>query len=556
MRVRNLSYDAQPLEVRMKLRRMLAIAVLLISVTAYGDAPGVYALTGATVHPVSGPAMTNGVVIIRNGLIEAAGANAAIPPDATVIDVAGLHVYPGLIDAQTSLGFAAPPARRGSGQGGGGGSAQAARAERPAEPTPDFLAVRNANISDDDAEARRAIGVTTVVTAPAHGIFNGQSAVVNLGSGPIESRVIRSPAALQISFNPRPTWTYPDSLMGVVSYIRQTFFDAQQHVAATEIYGRSPAGFERPRESPALDALRPALRRDMPVVFVADTDTMMRRAMAIAGELNLRYVLSGARGGYELANELKNVPVLVSVKWPTAPADKEDREDQPLRVIRDRQLQPTTPAVLQKNGVSFALVSGPGKAGDFLPGIRKAIENGLSAADALRATTLAPARIFGVDRQLGSLERGKIANVIVSDKPLFDKDAKVRRVFVDGREIRLAPDDKTRGDADDDAAPSASAVDGTWALTVRTPTGNVAIQVTLRSEDGKITGTFSGDRGSGDIRGGSFDGNAVEFTISANAENEAEASDWVFRGTVSADTMSGTVATTIGNFEFSGSRSR
>ena len=532
----------------MMLRRLVAFAFLLSSVTSYADAPGVYALTGATVHPVSGPAVANGVVVIRNGLIEAAGANAAIPPDATVIDVAGMHVYPGLIDAQTSLGFAAAPARRGPGGGGGGGGA-AARAERPAEPTPDALAVRNANISDDDAEARRAIGVTTVVTAPAQGIFNGQSAIVNLGSGPIESRVIKSPAALQISFNPRPTWTYPDSLMGVVSYIRQTFFDAQQHVAATEVYGRSPAGFERPRESPALDALRPVLRRDLPVVFVADSDTMLRRAMAIAKEMNLRYVLSGARGGYNLAGELKNVPVLVSVKWPAAPSDKEDREEQPLRLIRERQLQPTTPSVLQKNGVSFALVSGPGKAGDFLPGIRKAIENGLSADDALRATTIAPARIFGIDRQLGSLERGKIANVIVSDKPLFDKDAKVKRVFVDGREIRLPADDRKREDA-----PSEGPIDGSWALTVRTPQGNVAIQVALRVEDGKLSGTFSGDRGSGDIRGGSFDGTAVEFTISA--QNEAEASDWVFRGTVSGDTMNGSVATTLGNFEFSGSRSK
>lgn len=536
----------------MMLRRLVAFAVLLISVTAYGEAPGVYALTGATVHPVSGPAVANGVVVIRNGLIEAAGANAAIPPDATVIDVAGMHVYPGLIDAQTSLGFTTPSTRRGGGGGGGGGAAAAARAERPAEPTPDFLAVRNAGISDDDAEARRAIGVTTVLTAPAHGIFNGQSAIVNLGGGPIESRVIKSPAALQISFNPRPTWTYPDSLMGVVSYIRQTFFDAQRHVIATEVYGRSPAGLERPQESAALDALRPVLRRDLPVVFVADTDTMMRRAMAIAKEMNLRYVLSGARGGYELAGELKNVPVLVSVRWPVAPADKDDREEQPLRVIRERQLQPTTPSVLARNGVSFALVSGPGKAGDFLPGIRKAIENGLSADDALRATTIAPARIFGVDRQLGSLERGKIANVIVSDKPLFEKDAKVKRVFVDGREIRLAADDRATGDD----APSSSPVDGTWALTVRTPSGNVSIQVTLRAEDGKLSGTFSGDRGSGELRGGSFDGTAIDFSISVNAENEAEASDWVFRGTVSGDTMSGTVATTIGNFEFSGSRSK
>ena len=525
----------------MEFRRLVAFAVLFLPLLARADAPGVYAITGGTVHTVSGAPIANGTVVVRDGLIEAAGANVAIPPDATIIDVAGSHVYPGLIDAHTSLGFATPSARRGPG---------AERTERPAEPTPDFLAIRNVKLTDDDADARRAIGVTTIATAPAHGIFNGQSAVVNLGSGPIESRVIKSPAALQISFNTRPTWTYPDSLMGVMSYLRQTFLDAQQHVEATAIYARSPSGLERPQENPGLDALRPVLRRELPVVFVADTELMMRRAMTLAREWNVQYAIAGARQGYAMPADLKNVPVLVSVKWPTPPADKDDRAEQPLRVIRDRQLAPTTPSVLAKNGVAFALVSGAGKTGDFLPGIRKAIENGLSAGDALRATTIAPARILGVDRQLGTLERGKIANVVVSDKPIFDKDAKVKRVFVDGREIRLPAEEKK------DAPSTPSAIDGTWAISVRAPQGSVAIQMTLRAEDGQVSGTFSGDRGSGEIKSGTLAGTAFELTISANAQNEAEASDWVFRGTLEGDAMSGTVTTTIGDFEFSGSRSK
>lgn len=526
----------------MTLRRLAAIVLSLVPTLVYADAPGVYAITGGTVHPGSGAAIANGTVVIRNGLIEAAGANLSVPPDATAIDATGMHVYPGLIDAQTSLGFASAAPRGERGNRGGGG-------DRPAEPTPDSLAVRTMKLSDDDADARRASGVTTIVTAPSAGIFNGQSAIVNLGGGAIDSEVIKSPAALQISFNPRPSWTYPDSLMGVMAYIRQTFFDAQQHVAASEIYAKSPAGLERPSENPGLEALRPAIRRDMPVVFIADSESMMRRAQVLARELNLQLIVSGARQGYMMPADLKNVPVLVSVKWPTAPSDKDDREDQPLRIIRDRQLEPTTPSVLQKNGVNFALVSGAGKAGDFLPGIRKAIENGLSADDALRATTIAPAKIFGIDRQLGSLERGKIANVVVSDKPLFDKDAKVKRVFVDGREMHLNADDKKS-----DAA-SASAVDGTWALTVRMPEGSAAIQVTLHSENGQLTGSYAGDRGSGDIRNGSFDGTAVEFTIAATSPN-AESSDWVFRGKVDGDDMSGTVASTLGNFEFTGSKSK
>jgi imidazolonepropionase-like amidohydrolase len=512
------------------------------------DAPGVYAITGGTVHPASGPDIANGIVVIRDGLVEAVGANVTIPSDATTIDVKGAHVYPGLIDAQTSLGFAAAatPSRRG---GGGGAGSGAGGGERPAEPTPDSLALRNVRLTDDDAEGRRATGVLTIVTAPSNGIFNGQSVLLNLGSGPADSRVLKSPAALQIAFNPRPTWTYPDSLMGVMSFLRQNFMDAQQQQAARDIYTRSPAGLQRPADNAALDALQPVLRRDVPVVFIADSVTMIHRAQMLAKEFNLRPIISGARQGYAVADELKGAPVLVSVKWPTAPTDKDDRDDQPLRVIRERQLAPTTPAALAKSGVTFALVSGAGKTGDFLPGIRKAIENGLSAADALRATTIAPARIFGVDRQLGSIEKGKIANLVVSDKPIFDKDAKVKRVFVDGREIRLPAEDKKPADS------AASPIDGTWALSIRAPEGNVSMQVTLRLEGSQLTGTFSGDRGSGDIRGGTFDGTAFQFSLSANAQNTAEATDWVFAGTLADKTMSGSVTTTLGKFEFSGSKS-
>ena len=243
--------------------------------------------------------------------------------------------------------------------------------------------------------------------------------------------------------------------------------------------------------------------------------------------------------------ELKDVPVLVSVNWPEAPSRKEDREEQPLRIIRDRQLAPTTPSVLAKNGVQFALVTGGADADEFLSGIRKAITNGLSADDALRAVTITPARIFGVDRQLGTIERGKIANLAVSDKPIFERNAKVTRLFVDGREIRPQPATARATD---------SPVNGTWNLSVQTPQGNVSIVVTLKAESGHLSGTYSGDRGSGDISGGTFDRPTVQFTISM--QSGGEAGDWVFRGTITDDAIEGTVSTNLGSFPFTGSRSR
>jgi imidazolonepropionase-like amidohydrolase len=533
-------------------RRFLCFSVvflLFLTASAFADAPGVYAISGGTVHPVSGPEIANGVVIIRDGLIESVGASVAIPADATVIDVKGGHIYPGLIDAQTSLGFPSATVTRRRGP-----AAPGARAPEPLPETgPSFLAFREAKLSDDDIDAKRGTGVTTIVTAPAFGIFNGQSVALNLGGGTMESRVIRNPATQQISFNPRPAWTYPDSLMGVISYIRQTFMDAQQYSAARAIYDKNPAGYKRPDESPSLEALGGVLRRDILVVFVADSELMMRRAEAIAKEFNVKMIIAGARQGYKMGDELKSLgaPVLVSTKWATAPAAKEDRDEQPLRVIRDRQLQPTTPAVLAKNGVLFALVSGPGKTGDYISGIRKAIDNGLSADDALRATTINPAKIIGIDRQLGSLDHGKIANIVITDKPIFDKESKVKRIFVDGREAKVPTEDDKKKAA---AATAATPVDGTWSLVVKTSAGDVSISATLRVENGQVSGTFSGDRGSGDIGNGTFDGTTVQFSIAVQSKVETETGDWVFHGTLHGANMDGTVSTTLGTFPFTGSK--
>ncbi|MGA8808606.1 MAG: amidohydrolase family protein [Thermoanaerobaculia bacterium] len=532
-------------------RRFLCFSVfplLFLAASAFADAPGVYAITGGTIHPVSGPEITNGAVIIRDGLIESVGSAQAIPPDATIIDVKGGHIYPGLIDAQTSLGFPSGTAPRRRGPAAAGARAP----EVLPETGPSFLAFREAKLSDDDLDAKRATGVTTIVTAPAFGIFNGQSVALNLGGGTMESRVIRNPVSQQISFNPRPAWTYPDSLMGVISYIRQTFMDAQQYSAARAIYDKNPAGYKRPDDSSSLEALGGVLRRDVPVVFVADSELMIRRAEAIAKEFNVRMIVAGARQGYKMGDELKSLgaPVLVWTKWSTAPTTKEDREEQPLRVIRDRQLQPTTPAVLAKSGVLFALVSGTGKAGDYFPGIRKAIENGLSADDALRATTINPAKIIGIDRQLGSIEKGKIANIVVTDKPIFDKESKVKRIFVDGREAKVPTEDEKKKSAA--STSTGTGVDGTWSFVVKATSGDVNISATLKVENGQISGTYSGDHGSGDVGNGTFDGTTVQFSIAAGGKDEA--GDWVFHGTLHGANMDGTVSTTLGTFPFTGSK--
>lgn len=531
----------------MRVHQSLTISVLvLFSAAAYAAAPGVYAVVGGTVHRASGPPIENGTVVIRSGLIETVGSNLTIPADATVIDVKGQHVYPGLFDAQTSLGLPAPPRRRR--QPPGQPQQQREEEQRGPVPSPSYVAAQHLSFEQEALDSRRARGITTVLVAAASDIFNGQSAILNLAGDNPQSMLIKTPASMQISFAPRSGfWTFPGSLMGVVYHIRQTFLDAQHNETATAIYARNPLGKERPVPTPDLEALRPVLRRELPVVFVAHDELMIRRAAEIAREFNLRWIVSGARQSYRIGDYLRQtgVPVLLSVDFPKPPTAR--REDQPLRDIRDRVLSPTGPAELEKRNVRYALVSGPATSpADFIRGIRKTIEKGLDEEAALRAVTLSPAQIFGVDRQIGSIDRGKIANLFVSDKKFFEPEAKVTNLWIDGRLISLPEEEPEEEDEE-------SPVAGTWNLIVRAPEGEVAIQVILRVEGNRIRGSYSGDRGSGEIREGTVEGNSVEFTITATTPG-GETSDWHFEGTTTDGSMQGSVTTTMGAFQFTGSK--
>ncbi|HVR44456.1 MAG TPA: amidohydrolase family protein [Thermoanaerobaculia bacterium] len=520
-------------------RSALVLTLILLPSSLAAEPPGVWALVGGRVHPVASPPIENGTVVIRDGLIEAVGARVAIPPDAVVVEVEGLNVYPGLFDAHTTFGL---PRRERS-----GGAARESREEpAAAEPTASTEAARLVTLTADALDARRATGVTTVLTVPREGNFNGQSAILNLGEGEIGALILRAPASTHVSFNTKTWGRFPDSLMGAIYHARQTLLDAQWLVRAREIYDRDPRGRRRPEASPDLDALAPALRREIPVVFSASDQVRIRRAADIGREMGLRWIVSGATEAWELGDLLAaaKAPVLFSVEFPRKPGIAP--EDQSLREIRDRVLAPTGPAELARRNVEFALVSGPSlPPRGFIDGVRRSIENGLDEQAALRAVTLTPARIFGLDRQIGSLEPGRIANVLVTEKKFWEKDAKVRHLFIDGLEMRL-PAEK------EDEAEASAPAEGTWDLTIRMPEGEVFMQVVLSTAGDQVTGSYSGDRGSGSIREGSVEGERVSFSIAAPTAPGGETSDWRFSGTVEGNSIDGEVVTSLGTFAFTG----
>ncbi len=358
--------------------------------------PSTYAITNARLVPVAGPAIEKGTIVVRDGLIAAVGATVRPPADARVIDGTGLTVYPGLIDAYSSVGMTAAggQARGAAGGGGapaamlaalGGGQPQANAAgarnsNYPAGLQPEVTAVGELKVDAETFAGPQSAGITAALTAPSSGIFQGQSAFVTLGSGDATSLVVKAPVSQNVGFTPLRNGGYPNSLMGVFASLRQMLLDAQHYRDEQRAYGTNPRGMRRPEYDASLEALVPVVNGTQPVIMQASTKREIERALALAKEFGLKLVVAGGSEAYEVADQLKaaNVPVLLSLNFPRrAAAASADADPDPVRLLRERVQAPKTPGQLAKAGVTFAFESGGLSTwSDFLGNAQRAVEDG------------------------------------------------------------------------------------------------------------------------------------------------------------------------------------
>src|SRR5437867_1487449 len=408
--------------------------------------PGVYAITNARVVPVSGPGLERGTIVIRDGLIAAVGASISAPADARIIDGTGLTVYPGFIDGLSSLGVPAPRQQT-TGVGGGGGGffalqstqpppgATAPNSQHPAGLQPELRTIDLLRFEGDVLDAPRGAGITATLTAPRDGIFMGQSALINLAGDTPQDMLVRSPVALHVGFTPLRGGGYPGSLLGVFSSLRQMLLDAQRYRDLQAAYTRNPRGMRRPESDASLAALLPVLSKDMPVLMLANSQREIERALDLASEFGLRAYIAGGEEAWMIADRIKreNVPVIASLNFPRPAANPSDDADpEPLRVLKSRVDVPRNPGKLASAGVRVAFGSGGmASMGDFLTNLRKAVMEGMSRDQALRALTLTPAELYGVSDRLGSIDAGKIANLTIVRGDVFDRSGRVTQVFID-----------------------------------------------------------------------------------------------------------------------------
>ena len=522
----------------------LAAIFLLPNTSAQRSAIDTYAITNARIATVSGATIERGTLVVRNGLIAAVGANVTPPPDARIIDGNGLTVYPGLIDSYTNLALPEPAPSPSPG-GGGGGGFFAAPPPRPAGgPNSTQLPGLQPEVMVEDVirpggteiESSRNVGITTALTLPRTGIWMGQSALINLAGDTSQQMIVRSPVAMHVGFTPL-RGSYPGSLMGVFATLRQMMLDAQRYRDSMQIYERSPRGTRRPEVDRSLAALVPVIEGRMPVVMFANTEREISRALDLAAEFKLRLIIAGGRESERLTDRLvkQNVPVLLSLNLPkrtTAAIPEADPE--PLRVLRERVAAQQTAGKLAKAGVRFGFQSGSlTNMSDLLANAARTIENGLPATDALRAFTIWPAQILGVENQLGSIEPGKIANLTVMRGDLFDRNSRIAHVFIDGRPVDLRPPER--------AAPGRNVLSGQWSVALNLGQDERTITLTLQQEGDRLTGSISGPLGAGEISNASTTSTGdVRFTVTLNVEGLTK--EATFTGRFENNQIRGSVA--------------
>jgi hypothetical protein len=384
-------------------------------------------------------------------------------------------VYPGLIDmantaaveppraaAPASAAEAAPDAQ-GGGRGRGGAAGPAPtwadgdRAKREALLNPDFQAAAHVRYDGVEMQRLAAAGITSVLAVPPAGLVKGESALVAVAAPPDEDDVSRvagyrrgmvviaSPVAQHVSFavGRGGGAGYPAALLGDIAFVRQAFYDARWQKDA-RAWADKHKDQARPEFEPALDALAPALDRRMPVSFEAGELREILRALAMAKEFNLDPIVTGGVEADQAVADLKaagaKVILTVASGNPAPGGGRGGRGgDTPIRVTRMQQNAAKVPAALETAGIPYAFASeGVQAPADFLRGVSRAVKDGgLTPDQALRALTVNAAKIAGADARLGTLAKGKIANLILVEGDLFADQPRIRRVFVDGRPVNI-----------------------------------------------------------------------------------------------------------------------
>jgi len=513
---------------------LLTVALLFfagLSLRSEQDLHRVWAVKDARIVTLSGPPIEKGNLIIRDGLIEAVGANIPIPKDAEVIDGAKLTAYPGLMDAlgQSLLKF--PEEKLDLARIRAGDFTDKDRGITPGLAALDYVSLGKAVF-----EKYHKLGFVAGHVMPDRGVFTGRSAVFLFSDPDKNKALVLKDICLGIGFSPSSFLVYPNSLMGVHAYLKQALSDAIFFDQARSRWLKEPRGQARPDFNPNLEVLADFATARKPVIFLCRNQNDIRRSLGLTAEYKLNYYIADLGGeAFEVIPELKKAGarVLATVAFKAPGSSLYAQRGRAEREKAEKEVYPKNPARLAEAGIPFALSSlGSDDPKAFVEGIQKAIEAGLAREKAVEVLAKTPAAFFGLERALGTIEPGKIANVVLSEGDLLAKEAKVRFTFVDGRRFELKEAKPGEGEK-----PTVN-VSGKWEMAVE---GQMAMNLTieLSQEEAALSGKLITPFGAFDFTGGTVSGKDVAFEISISVGGQDL--DLFFSASVEGERMRGSV---------------
>jgi hypothetical protein len=508
------------------------------------DLHRVWAVKDCRIVTQAGSPIEKGTVVIRDGLIEAVGEKVEVPADAEVIDGKELTVYPGLIDALGKSLIKLPQREFDQTKILTGQYTDEDRGI-----TPGLKAFDLFEISKSTLEKYHKAGFTTVQVLPERGIFTGQASIFSLSNTEKDKTVIFRDTCLGVGFSPGGFTLYPSSLMGVVALLRQEFSDASYFDMHQTRWLKELNGLARPVYNSKYDMLSDFAVGRKPVIFLCRNQHDIRRALDLSNELKLDYFICDmGNEGFRAIPELKKAKarVLVPLTFKVPSSSLQAQKGSEAREKAEKELYVKNPALLAEAGILFAFSSlGTDDPQSFLDGIQKALENGLPREKALQALTTGAARFLGLERALGTVEPGKMANLMLVEGEILTKEAKVKCVFADGYKFELKEVEAKEGEK-----PTVN-VSGKWEIDI--PEAGLKLTIDFVQEEAALSGKLTTPFGVFDFSGGNVATNQVYFEI--NLSVGGQEIDLYFTAVVEGDKMTGTVVQgTEGSTEFTAKR--
>jgi len=484
---------------------LLGLVLLLPSLQAqttfprngvYDEREGLYAFTNATIYTTYNQTIEDATLLIRDGKIEAVGKSVRIPNDAVVLDVEGKYIYPSFIEMYADYGMPEVKSESTSGRSPQFASDKPGAYAWNEALMPEFRAHEHFTVSDKNADTYRKLGFGAVLTHRMDGISRGTSTLVTLGDENEHETILKDEVMHHMSFDKgESSQNYPGSLMGCIALLRQTYMDG-------EWYENGGMEVEKNISLEAWNEIK-----DLPVIFEVRDKQEAMRAQKIADEFDRTYIIMGGGDEYQRLDEMKamNTAFILPVNFPDA-YDVEDPFDANLASLGDMkhwEMAPSNPARLTAEDIDIALTThGLKKKSDFMEAVRKAIDNGLSEEEALRALTHTPAQLTGADDVVGSLETGKVANFLITSGPIFDKGTTIHHNWVGGKPNVLKELDAVPQD-----------IAGTYAMKI----GNDNYTLTVKGDSPSMTIQAEGDTTDVKVKS-SFQNGLVTMSFTPNGE--------------------------------------